>query len=164
MLAGCPPRSAKTMQELLKKAKQEPPKSIRSINPLVPKALDAICLKAMAHKQADRYQTATELAEDIQRFVAGEPVSAYREGFLARAWRWAKRHRRALGRAAAAILIGSAAILAAITIRDAERRRAEAIREANRLKAQEQARIDLKTFRHLADEANFFAATTNPAS
>jgi tetratricopeptide (TPR) repeat protein/tRNA A-37 threonylcarbamoyl transferase component Bud32 len=164
MLSGCPPRSAKTVQELLKKAKQEPPRSIRSINPLVPKALDAICLKAMAHQQADRYQTATELAEDIQRFVAGEPVSAYREGFLARAWRWAKRHRRGLGRAAAAVLIGSASLLAALTIRDAERRRAEAIREANRLKAQEQARTDLKRFRHLADEANFFAASTNPAS
>ena len=73
----------------------------------MPKALDAICLKAMAHTKADRYQTATELAEDIQRFIAGEPVSAYRESFPARAWRWAKRHRKALGRSAAAVLIGS---------------------------------------------------------
>ena len=64
----------------------------------VPKALDAICLKAMATRKEDRYQTALELAEDVQRFVAGEPVSAYREGFAARAWRWAKRHRKALGR------------------------------------------------------------------
>ncbi len=164
ILSGYPPRSAKTMREILKKAKEEPPKSVRSIRPLVPKALDAICLKAMAHAKADRYQTATELADDIQRFVAGEAVSAYREGFAARAWRWARRNRKALGRSAAAILIGSSALFAAIKVRDAERLRAEASLEANRLKAQEQARGDLRTFRHLADEANFFAATTNPAS
>jgi serine/threonine protein kinase/Flp pilus assembly protein TadD len=164
MLSGRQPRSAKTMQEMIKKAKQEVPKPVRSINPLVPRALDAICHKAMAHAKADRYQTATELAEDIQRFIAGEPVSAYREGFPARAWRWVKRHRKILGRSAAAILIGSLALFAAIKVRDAERRRAEATRVANRLKAQEQARADLKAFRHLADEANFFAASTNPAS
>ena len=164
ILTGEQPRSAKTVAEIIRKAKHEPPKPVRSINPLVPKALDAICLKAMAHAKADRYQTATELAEDIQRFVAGEPVSAYREGFPARAWRWAKRNRRALGLSAAAVLIGSAALFAAIKVRDAEQRRAVATREANRLKAQEQARGDLKEFRHLADEANFFAATTNPAS
>jgi serine/threonine protein kinase/regulator of sirC expression with transglutaminase-like and TPR domain len=160
ILTGRQPRSAKTIREILKKAKEEPPKSVRSIDPLVPKGLDAICLKAMAHTKADRYQTATELADDIQRFVASEPVSAYREGFATRAWRWAKRHRRALGRSAAAVLIGSSALFAAIKVRDAEHCRAE----ANRLKTQEQARGDLKTFRHLVDEANFFAARTNPAS
>jgi tetratricopeptide (TPR) repeat protein/tRNA A-37 threonylcarbamoyl transferase component Bud32 len=164
ILSGHQPRSAKTIAEIIKKAKAEPPKPVRTINPLVPKALEAICLKAMAHAKADRYQTATELAEEIQRFVAGEPVTAYPEGFPARAWRWAKRNRRALGLSAAAVLIGSAALFAAVKVRDAEQRRAVAMREANRLKAQEQARVDLKEFRHLADEANFFAATTNPAS
>ena len=108
ILSGQQPRSAKTVVEMIKKAEHEPPKPVRAVNPLVPKALDAICLKAMAHAKEDRYQTATELAEDVQRFIAGEPVSAYREGFPARAWRWARRHRKALGRSAAAVLIGSA--------------------------------------------------------
>ncbi len=118
----------------------------------------------MAHTKPDRYQTAIELADDVQRFIAGEPVSAYRESFIARAWRWTKRNRKILVRSAAALLIGSTVLFAAIMVRDAERRRAEANLVAGRLKAQEQARGDLKTFRHLADEANFFAATTNPAS
>ena len=164
MLSGCRPRTAKTMNELIKSAKEEPPKSVRSIKPEVPKALDAICLKAMAHAKADRYQTATEPADDIQRFIAGEPVSAYREGFAARAWRWAKRNRKVLGRSVAAVLIGSSALFAASKVRDAELERAIATRFANHLKAQEKARDDLKAFRHLTDEANFFAATTNPAS
>ena len=112
MLSGRQPRSAKTMQEMIKKARSEAPKPVRSINPMVPKALDAICQKAMAHAKADRYQTATELAEDVERFIAGEPVSAYREGFPARAWRWIKRHRKILGRSAAAVLIGALALFA----------------------------------------------------
>ena len=164
MLSGRPPRSAKTMREILKKAKEELPKPVRTINPLIPKALEAICAKAMAHTKPERYQTAIELADDVQRFIAGEPVSAYRESFIARAWRWTKRNRKILVRSAAALLIGSTVLCAAIMVRNAERRRAEANLVAGRLKAQEQARGDLKTFRHLADEANFFAATTNPAS
>jgi tetratricopeptide (TPR) repeat protein len=164
ILTGRPPRTATSVVEILNKARNEPPEPARSINPLVPRALDAICHKAMAHAKEDRYSSAIALAEEIQRFVAGEPVSAYREGFPARAWRWAKRHRRALGFSAAAVLVGSSVLVAAIKVREAERRRAVATREANLLKAQEQARSDLKEFRHLVDEANFFAATTNPAS
>jgi tetratricopeptide (TPR) repeat protein len=164
ILSGQQPRTAKTLMEMIYKATQESPDPVRSINPLIPAALDAICVKAMAREKLDRYQTATELAEDIQRFVAGEPVSAYREGFPARAWRWARRHRKALGLSAAAVLIGSSALFAAIKIAAAERRHAAAAREAGRLKAQEQAQADLRTFRHLADEASYFAATTNPTS
>jgi len=93
ILSGSKPRSAKTVVELLQKAQTEPPRPVRVVNPLVPRALDAVCLKAMAHRKEDRYQTATELAEDVQRFLAGEPVSAHREDALTRAWRWAARRR-----------------------------------------------------------------------
>jgi tetratricopeptide (TPR) repeat protein len=164
LLSGSQPRTGKSFAELIMKAAYEPPDPVRSIKPWVPKALDAICRKAMAHEKANRYKTAIELAEEIQRFVAGEPVSAYPEPLAARAWRWAKRHRRALGISAAVALIGATVLFAALKIHAAEIRRAEAAREASRLKAQEKARVDLKAFRHLADEANFFAATTNPAS
>jgi serine/threonine protein kinase/Flp pilus assembly protein TadD len=164
MLSGRQPRSGKTFGELLMKAAMEPPHPVRSLNPLIPKALDAICRKAMAHDKQDRYRTAIELAEDIQRFAAGEPVTAYRESFPERAWRWAKRNRRTLGLAASVSLIAATAFIAAIKVRDAENRRAEATRDASCMKTVEKARSDLKMFRHLADEANFFAATTNPAN
>ena len=163
MLSGRQPRSAKTMRELIKQAREAPPKSVRSIDPTVPRALDAICLKAMAHAKADRYRTAAELADDIQRFIAGEPVSVYREALPARAWRWIKRHRKALGRSTAAVLIGARRFRGD----RGPRRRASPRRGRPRGRppqGPEQARADLKAFRHLADEANFFAATTNPAS
>jgi ABC-type phosphate/phosphonate transport system ATPase subunit len=57
----------------------------------VPRALDAICARAMARAQTDRYATARELATDIQLWLADEPVSAYRDGLAARISRWCRR-------------------------------------------------------------------------
>ena len=55
-------------------------------------ALAAICCKAMAGKQYARYQSAMDLAEDVQRWMAGEPVSAQREKFVQRVQRWVRHH------------------------------------------------------------------------
>jgi serine/threonine protein kinase len=57
-------------------------------------ALAAICGKAMARKRYARYQNASDLAEDVQRWMAGEPVSAFEEPTLQRMRRWVGRHQR----------------------------------------------------------------------
>ena len=54
--------------------------------------LAAICGKAMAGKQYARYQSAMELADDVQRWMAGEPVSAQRETWVQRAQRWVRQN------------------------------------------------------------------------
>src|SRR5205814_8560023 len=59
----------------------------------VPRALEAICLKAMALDAGDRYATAEALAEDVERWLADEPVAAYREPLTTRAGRWMRRHK-----------------------------------------------------------------------
>ncbi len=64
----------------------------REINPSADPALEAICAKAMARKRYSRYQDATELAEEIQRWMAGESVTAYRETKLQGVKRWIARH------------------------------------------------------------------------
>ena len=61
-----------------------------------PKALRAISAKASAEKPVDRYPTVTLLAEDVSRFLDGEPVSAYRENLLERAHRFYKRYEVAI--------------------------------------------------------------------
>ena len=76
-------------------------------------ALAAICSKAMARKQYARYQSAMELAEDVQRWMAGEPVSAQREKFVQRFQRWVRQH-QALSQVIAASLI--IAIVTASTV------------------------------------------------
>jgi len=59
----------------------------------LPRPLEAICLKALALEPEWRYTGATELAADLGRFLEAEPVSAYPEGLLGRARRFASRHR-----------------------------------------------------------------------
>jgi tetratricopeptide (TPR) repeat protein/tRNA A-37 threonylcarbamoyl transferase component Bud32 len=59
----------------------------------VPRPLDAVCLKAMALEPAGRYPTPLALAEEVEHWLADEPVSAYREPWLVPARRWLKRRR-----------------------------------------------------------------------
>ncbi len=164
MLTGRPPRQGRTLQELIQKAQNDPASSARKLNPHVSKPLDAICLKAMAFKKEDRYAGARELAEDVRLYVAREPVSAYRESFLQHAARWVRRHRQALARTAGAVLFLVLAASGYAAYRKVDQGRADAVRESNRLQKMDEARADLKEFRRLADEARFFAATTDPVS
>jgi eukaryotic-like serine/threonine-protein kinase len=63
----------------------------------LPRALVAICHKAMAAEMADRYASVSEMASDIGKYLEGLPVSAYRENLVERAVRLAKRHQAAIG-------------------------------------------------------------------
>lgn len=70
-----------------------PIESPRSINKSTSRAVAAICLKSLSAAPDDRYQTATQLVEDIARYLAGEPVTAYRENILERLERWTWKYR-----------------------------------------------------------------------
>src|SRR5262245_36632734 len=56
-------------------------------------ALEAVCLKAMAHRPADRYASPKALSEDVERWMADEPVTAWHEPWTRRLVRWLTRHR-----------------------------------------------------------------------
>lgn len=88
----------------------------RKLDATIDRALEAICLKAMALKPADRYGSARELGDEVERWMAGEPVAAYRERWTERARRWLKRHRTGVSAAMAAgavavLSLGAATIL-----------------------------------------------------
>ncbi|HWE36980.1 MAG TPA: serine/threonine-protein kinase [Isosphaeraceae bacterium] len=108
VLAGRPPFTASKLTELLEMVRDRAAEPPGKLNPGAPPALGAVCLKALAKKPADRYATATELADEVRRWLADEPVLAYPEPFARRAWRWAKRHRTAV--AAAGALAASAVV------------------------------------------------------
>ena len=82
-----------------------------AIKPWVPAALRAICRKAMAVNPEDRHATAGALADDVDRFLADEPVAAYPDPWQVRLWRFVKRHRTAVT-ALAALLATTAGALA----------------------------------------------------
>jgi eukaryotic-like serine/threonine-protein kinase len=88
----------------------------REVVAAVPKPLEAICLKGMALKPEERYGSASELAQDIERWLADEPVKAFPDTWSDRARRWGRRHRRlvqvSIGATVAIACIASAAAIA----------------------------------------------------
>src|SRR5262249_55900735 len=79
-------------QELLLRIAAEEPRAPRRLNRAVPAELQTIVLKALEKNPADRYATAEELADDLCRFLADEPIRARRPTLLQRAGKWARRH------------------------------------------------------------------------
>jgi tetratricopeptide (TPR) repeat protein/tRNA A-37 threonylcarbamoyl transferase component Bud32 len=110
-LTGRPPVDGETTAEVLQRVASGSIPGARAVEPTVPRALDAVCSRAMARSRSDRYATALALAEDVQRWTAGEPVSAWREPWTVRARRWTARH-RPLVAGAAALLATTAVALA----------------------------------------------------
>jgi serine/threonine-protein kinase len=86
--------------------------------PALDKGLEGICLKAMSTNAQDRYPTAKALADDLERWMADEPVTACAEPLTSRARRWGRRNRTVVTAMAAAVLValvGTAAVLAVQT-------------------------------------------------
>jgi WD40 repeat protein len=137
----------------------------RKFNSAIPRDLETICLKCLEKDPRQRYQTAGELREDLQRFVLGEPVRARPITRTSRAWRWCKRKPlvAGLGAAVASLLLFLAiagpivaAYQAALAERANEARRAASIREQEAKVARqqaEQAQRDSEEARKDAEEA-----------
>jgi serine/threonine-protein kinase len=96
-----------TVTEVLERVRRSDFPAPRQAHPGVPAALEAVCLKAMALRPADRYASAQELAADIERWLADEPVGAYREPWPARARRWLRRRRTVVSAAVAALVVAT---------------------------------------------------------
>jgi formylglycine-generating enzyme required for sulfatase activity/tRNA A-37 threonylcarbamoyl transferase component Bud32 len=122
ILTGKPPFEGSDLAELYRKIAGDPTPRSRDLRPGVPRPIDAIAAKAMARDPAGRYARAADLAEDVQRFLAGEPVSAYREPWTVRARRWVSKHRLIVTSAAAAALVAALAGAAALATRRASGR------------------------------------------
>ena len=107
LLTGRAPFAGEAVDVILAVQKGEfrPP---RTIDPAIDRALEAVCLKAMALKPEDRYGTCRALAEDIERWMADEPVTAWREPVAQRARRAARRHRTIL--AAFVVALGAGVV------------------------------------------------------
>jgi serine/threonine protein kinase len=93
VLAGVPPFTGSGTEALLRRVVHEPPVPPRAVVPGVPRSLEGVCLKALAKKPADRYQSAKELAADVQHWLADEPVTAYRDRLADRFARWVRRNK-----------------------------------------------------------------------
>ena len=84
--------------------RSSPPDSPRKLNVEVPRDLEVICLKCLEKDPRRRYASAQELAADLHRWLAGEPITARPVGPLVRLAMWARRKPALAGLSAASIL------------------------------------------------------------
>ena len=103
-----------TMPEVLRRVEQGEFPAPRAILPAVPAALEAVCLHAMSREPHARYATAQAMAEDLERWLAGDAVSAWREPIIVRAKRWGRKHQTLVGSTAAAVLVATVTLSVAI--------------------------------------------------
>ena len=133
LLTARPAFDGHDRQELLRKIAQEEPTPPRQLDPTIPRDLETIVLKAMAKEPEGRYSTALELADDLHRFLADEPIRARRPGPAERLAKWSRRHRAALASAAVvlvlAMTVGSSLLL--YQVRQTEREKTQAERAYN---------------------------------
>jgi WD40 repeat protein len=92
LLTGRPPFVGASEAEVLARLLGEPAAPPRRLNPRVPRDLDAVCLKCLEKQPEGRYPTAAALADDLTRYLNGEPTSARPLGPVTQAWRFARRH------------------------------------------------------------------------
>jgi tetratricopeptide (TPR) repeat protein len=118
---------------VLKRVVQEPVVPPRRRVARTPRALEAVCLKALAKQPEARYAKAKELADEAQRWLADEPVRAYRDPVVVRLGRWARKHRNTV--AAGAALLQTAVVVLAISVLLIGRSRAQVDRQRQRAEA-----------------------------
>ena len=92
LLTGRPPFQAEAIEEILLQLLNEEPPPPRLLNASVPRDLETICLKCLTKRADRRYPGAKALADDLQRFLNGEPIQARRAGPVARVLKWSVRH------------------------------------------------------------------------
>ncbi|MFO0903682.1 MAG: serine/threonine-protein kinase [Pirellulales bacterium] len=107
---------ARNVLQILQKVERGEFLRPRQLRPPIAAALEAICLKAMALRPAERYATPKALAEDIEKWLADEPVSVFREPALARLRRIMKRHQLLVASSAAGMIVAMLAMLAISTV------------------------------------------------
>ena len=107
VLTGRPPFKGGSPLETLHQVVHIEPVAPSKLRPGLARDLETICLKCLSKESSKRYATADDLAEDLDRFLAGAPIEARRVRILERAWKWSRREPAA---ASLALAVGLAVV------------------------------------------------------
>lgn len=166
-LTGLPPFRGATVADTLEQVRNRQPVSIRQLALHVPIDLETIALKCLRKSPAERYASMQDLADDLGRYLEGRPITARPLPWLARAWRWCQRDRRA------ATLLASMLVLLCVTIlilldRDLRIRtevlaKSAALQQRTQALAEKQTALEIAAASELLARKRFYAAELNLA-
>lgn len=91
-LTGRPAFQAPNFVATLEQVVNQAPVALRLLNSAIDRDLETICLKALSKEPERRYSSAERLADDLQCYLAGKPISARPAGIVERSWRWSRRN------------------------------------------------------------------------
>jgi WD40 repeat protein len=151
-LTGRPPFYGMSVLETVEHVRFQEPVPPTRLLPRVPRDVETICLKCLNKEPARRYATAADLAEDLRRFRAGEPIRARPVGAAERLIRWSRRNPVVAGLLAAVVgLLLAGSGFSAFFAVQADWRAREAEETANRLATETEhvKRERLRALRHL---------------
>ena len=158
LLTGRPPFKGETVVDTIDQVRTKDPVPPSQLQPKVPRDLEIICLKGLRKDARQRYGSALDLADDLQRFLDGQPILARPVSSWERAWKWARREPAKAAAIAAALL---ALVAGAVGMgfyglykeQQATVREKEATAKAERLEQQQGRRQELDRLRSSAEEA-----------
>lgn len=151
-LTGISPHGEGSADDVMRRATANRIAPPRTLNRRIPHDLGAICMKCLELQPSDRYRSVAALAEDLRRFVDGQPVAARPLNPPQRLTRWIERNQ---GEAGAFALLLALLVAISVNLRDKERARAEV--DAQRVVA-EAARIEAEAQRDRAEGTSALGA------
>jgi WD40 repeat protein len=142
LLAGRPPFQAATVFDVLARVLHDDPVPPSRLQPQVPRDLETMCLKCLRKEPERRYESALALAEDLERWLGGEPILARRVGVAERLTKWVRRRPAAAalavvsGLAALALLGGGVGLYVNAGLSDANTRLQESLESEGQARAE----------------------------
>jgi tetratricopeptide (TPR) repeat protein/tRNA A-37 threonylcarbamoyl transferase component Bud32 len=161
LLTGRPPFRATSVLETLECVRDREPDPPSGINSQVDRDLQAICLKCLSKQPDQRYASAEALAEDLQRWLDGQPILARPVSAMTRLWRWCRRNPVLAGLstiAALAVMAAFTSLIVGAALVWKEKNQKEAALEAEqtqRVRAEEKERMARRAvadYMRVADE------------